>query len=130
VDADGPNGAPPTGTPEEIAYARVAAVQAAADVVLEGGQVYAVATREGEVHIREVTSHADGSAWWVEIHLHGNTVGGDPHFRIFNPPLLAADPAGPVEINGQCFREDPIAAVAQVVAGLGGATTDKRRRIA
>lgn len=125
-DQDDP-GRPPEGSPEQVAAARAAAVQAAADACLGDGQVYAVATPHGEVRICRVTSHAEGSATWVEVFLHGSTVGGDPHFRIFNPPMLAADPAGPVEINGQRFREDPLLAVAQVVAENGGAMTVRRR---
>lgn len=125
----GPEGTPPSGTPSEVAYARVSAVQAAADAVLVDGHVYAARTPEGEVRICRVTSHQEGDAHWVEVHLHGETTGGDPHFRIFNPPILAADPLGPVEINGQRFREDPLAAVAQVVASLGGATAQKTRRV-
>lgn len=128
VDAEAPEGAPPSGTPGEVASARVEAVQEAADAVLSDGQVYAVSTPDGEVRICQVTSHQDGEAHWVEVFLHGATEGGDPHFRIFNPPTLAADPLGPVEINGERFREDPMGAVAQVVASFGGATTNKMRR--
>lgn len=130
VDGDGPDGTPPSGTPSEVSSARVAAVQAAADTVLADGQVYAVRTPTGEVRICRITSHQEGEAHWVEVHLHGETAGGDPHFRIFNPPTLAADPMGPIEINGQRFREDPMAAVAQVVASLGGASTNRTRRSA
>lgn len=127
---DGPWGSAddvPTGTAEEMALARVEAVQRAADVVLADGAIYAVPTPQGEVHICEVTRQQDGPAAWVEVKLHGETQGGDPVFRIFNPPMLAEDPAGPIEINGRRYREDPIAAVAQVVGSLGGATINKGR---
>lgn len=38
--------------------------------------------------------------------------GAPPHFRIFNPPILAPDPAGDIEIGGRRYREDPVRAVA------------------
>jgi hypothetical protein len=125
---EGPNGAPPSGTPAEVANARVVAVQEAADAVLSDGQVYAASTRDGEVHICQVTTGTEEGVSWVDVRLHGDTVGGDPHFRIFNPPMLAADPAGPIEINGVRYREDPMAAVAQVIAAQGGATASRGRR--
>lgn len=118
----------PEGTPEEQAAARAAAVQAAADVALADGQIYAAVTPQGEVRICRITSHVEGTATWVEVYLQGAAEGSPPNFRIFNPPLLVADPNGTIEINGQHFREDPMLAVAYAVAEHGGATGPKRPR--
>lgn len=42
---------------------------------------------------------------------------GEPAYRIFNPPTLARDPLGDIEVRGQMYREDPLAAVAEAIAG-------------
>lgn len=91
---------------------------------------YVRRTRHGEVQLDTLTSHQDAEGnRWVEVMAGGGEVeGGDPHFRIFNPPLLVEDPAGPVERNGKRYREDPLAALAEVIGMNGGATRPKRRR--
>jgi hypothetical protein len=50
----------------------------------------------------------------LDIWLEGPVEGGDPHFRVFNPPnrYVAA---------GGVLVDDPIMALAAVVAGNGGA---------
>lgn len=93
------------------------------------GGVYATRTRAGEVHLEDVAQREDSAGQvYVDVTLAGTTEGGDPHFVIYNPPLLATDPTGPIEINGRRFREDPLAALAEVVALNGGARTEKRKR--
>lgn len=64
-------------------------------------------------------SEGDG-ATSVEVHLDGEVVGGDPHFRIINPPMLVEDPDGGIEVGGFRYREDPLAALAEVIARHGG----------
>lgn len=53
----------------------------------------------------------------VEVWL-GNNPNTDlpPAYRIFNPPTLVRDPLGSVEVRGQRYREDPLAAIAEVIA--------------
>lgn len=43
---------------------------------------------------------------------------GERHFRIFNPPTLVYDSAGTVQVRGRPHREDPLAALAQVIRGV------------
>lgn len=90
---------------------------------------YARRTRHGEVHLAAVAGiiTADG-LHAVEVRTAGQTEGGDPHFIIVNPPGLAEDPNGPIELNGRRFRDDPLAALAEVVAQHGGAISGKRKR--
>ena len=58
----------------------------------------------------------------------GDPAGGDPHFRIYNPPTLVPDPAGDVDRDGVRYRVDPVAAVAHAVALNGGARQDRGSR--
>jgi hypothetical protein len=103
---------------EPTAVRRVRAVEEAHD-----GSPVTVATTSGDVHIESLTTHEDGTRSYVDVRLAGETEGGDPSFRIVNPPTLVPDPAGDVEILGQRFRYDPIAAVAFVIAESGGAAS-------
>lgn len=90
---------------------------------------YVRRTRHGEVSLVQVQGAVlpDGLKV-VEVHAGGQVEGGDPHFVIVNPPTLVEDPAGDVEISGRRFREDPLAALAEVVGMHGGAMTGKRKR--
>jgi hypothetical protein len=119
--------------PEEPKNGRERAAGRAARTVAawrgNGREGYARRTRHGEVHlaaVQEVTTDSGVPA--VEVWVAGETEGGDPHFIIVNPPGLAEDPLGPVEVGGRRFREDPLAALAEVVALHGGARTQKRKR--
>ncbi len=67
---------------------------------------------------------------YVDVYADGATVGGDPHFRIINPPMLVEDPTGDIVVTGKSpngkpmtrtFREDPLGAIAEAIAGQGGA---------
>lgn len=127
MDQDGQD-FPPGVASQEDANGRVEAVQAAADVALADGATYAAATPHGQVHICDVTSAETDGVAYVEVTVAGETVGGDPHFRIFNPPTLVPDPDGPVEVRGRTYREDPMAALACVIANQGGATARRSRR--
>lgn len=88
---------------------RVEALQAAADLALP----YAVTTAHGTVRIGKVTSDGDH----VDVWLTGAPPDGEPSYRIVNPPLLAEDLAAPTG-----YREDPMLALAQVLAANGGAS--------
>ena len=52
---------------------------------------------------------------------------GDPLFRVFHPPLLVPDPEGDVEMHGQRYRRDPLAALAESIAANGGANRGRER---
>lgn len=83
------------------------------------------------VAIGQVTySQQDDTVPYVDVYTAGPTVGGDPHFRIINPPTLVEDPNGDIVVtskapNGKTvtrkYREDPVAAIAEAIAGQGGA---------
>jgi hypothetical protein len=105
---------------------RVRAVQRAAEAIGEDG--YVRMTRRGPVHLQSLTFHKEGEVEWVEAHLGGQTEGGDPHYRIFNPPTLVEDPDGDVQLTTGTYREDPLAAVAEVIAQYGGAQDMRRER--
>ncbi len=90
---------------------------------------YARITRAGEVQIEDVKTFVDPDGMTiVEVFVAGPTAGGDPHFRIINPPALVEDPAGP-EVRGQRrFRTDPLAALAEVIGQHGGTLVKEGRR--
>ncbi len=96
---------------------------------IKKGEVYARRTRRGEVNIARVELIDTPEAVGVEVWLAGATESGDPHFRIFSPPTLVADPEGDVVLEGRGrYREDPLAAIAEVVAVHGGRAVKGRRR--
>lgn len=103
---------------------RVRAVQRAAGAIPAEG--YQRQTRNGLVHIERVEFGKDGEVEWVDVHLAGVVSGGDPHFRLINPPALVPDPAGPIEVNGTRFRRDPMAALAEIVGQYGGAQAERK----
>lgn len=72
--------------------------------VKDGPRAYA--TKHGIVNIAAVE---DGGEGCVEVWVGGETVTGESHFRIFNPPTIAGG------------REDPMRAVAEAIAKHGGA---------
>lgn len=84
-----------------------------------------------EVAIAQVTYGEADDVSWVDVYTAGQTQGGDPHFRIINPPTLVEDPAGDIVVTStprpgrkpvtRRFREDPLGAIAQAIAAQGGA---------
>lgn len=64
-----------------------------------------------EVHFGHVKEIEGG----VEVWLGDNTT-RPPDYRIFNPPTLARDPQGDIEVRGQMYREDPLTTLAEVIA--------------
>ncbi len=85
-----------------------------------GDQPYVRTTPTGEVRIEALSlSEVDGTGV-LEISV-GDPENGDPRFRVVNPPTLVRDPDG-------SFREDPLAALAQVIGEHGGSARRKRGR--
>lgn len=78
-----------------------------------------VATEAGTVGILSLTVEQDQGTSYVSVVV-DDPSGGDPHFRIFNPPTLVPDPAGDVDRDGTRYRIDPVGAVALTVALNGG----------
>lgn len=95
------------------------------DAAAQAGVPFVHATSAGDVHIDRVTYHCEDGVDWVEVWTAGDTAGGDPHFRVVNPPILVADPAGDVHIGTGRFRRDPLAALAEAVAAAGGARSSR-----
>jgi len=87
---------------------------------------YLAQTRHGAVHIERFDFHKEGEHEWVEVHMGGQVEGGDPHFRIENPPTLVSDPAGDIELATGRYRHDPLAALAELVAQYGGAQAQRK----
>lgn len=89
-----------------------------------------VRTPYGEVALAGVEKRTDPDSGvdFLEVRLAGQPEGGDPHFRVVNPPLLVPDPGGPVELRGTRWREDPLAALAEAIGRNGGAMATRRRR--
>lgn len=117
-----------TRTPRQLARARVERVRQAGASLLQGGNVAAVRTRRGDVMISKIVPGEDAVSTWVDVTVAGETRGGDPNFRIVNPPTLVRDPQGDVILQSGTFREDPIAAIAEVIATHGGAQSSRKGR--
>jgi hypothetical protein len=82
-----------------------------------------VSTRYGSVSIADmrIVDGPGNSPSWVDVTCQGEVVGGDQHFRIFNPPTLVEDPNGEIiGSDGTRYRQDPILAVVESVATNGG----------
>jgi len=103
---------------------RVRAVQTAAADLPEEGLVSR--TRAGTVHIASVDFGKEGEVEWVDLTLAGQTEGGDPSMRIYNPPTLVSDPLGDIEVRGKRYRRDPLAALAELAAHHGGAQAPRK----
>lgn len=116
-------------TPSEVGPQRVRAVKRAHKAAGLGPEdVLAVRTVSGaEVHIAAIETHEDGARSYVDVTLAGVPEGGDPNFRIVNPPNLVPDPTGDVITERGRFRVDPIGAIAQVIAQNGGSARMKQR---
>lgn len=92
-------------------------------------ETLAVPTPRGTVHIDRAEVVEDGVRSYVDVWLTGSTENGERNYRIVNPPLLVPDPTGEhIGADGQRYRYDPAAAVAQVIADFGGARSDKKGR--
>lgn len=101
-----------------------------------GGSPREIPTPHGTVRLRRVefVEEVPGRPAHVEVWV-GDPAGGDPHFVIFNPPRLASDPRGDI-VRGDApgarvphrYRDDPLAAIAEVIAANGGAGRGGVRR--
>lgn len=92
----------------------------------EAGCPDAIATSHGMVRIADIALDGEGT---VSIRLAGQPSGTEGHYRVVNPPLLVSDPTGDVvTANNRRYRRDPLAAVAEVIGGLGAAAARRRRR--
>lgn len=95
----------------------------------QGGQ-YVTRTPHGEVILEALEKVDEGTGLaYLEVWTGGATEVGDPHFRVVNPPLLVKDPEGDVEVRGERYREDPLAALAEVIGANGGAVATRRRAL-
>jgi len=106
-------------TASENARARTRAVRDAYDGPAT------VSTPDGDVAIESLVAHDDGLRSRVEVRV-SDAAGGDPDFVIVNPPTLVPDPAGEIVVHGVRCREDPLAAVAYVIASNGGAAMKQK----
>lgn len=91
-----------------------------------GNEPVRVRTVHGDISIARIEDGPDGT---VNVFLDGETQSGEVHFRIVNPPTLALDPSGDIELHGQRYREDPLAAIAEAIAMHGGVRSTKKRRV-
>lgn len=85
-----------------------------------GDQPYVWATPAGEVRIQALSVLELDGHEVLDVTV-GDPTNGDPHFRVVNPPTVIREPDG-------SYREDPLAAVAQVIGEHGGAARRKRGR--
>lgn len=92
------------------------------------GMTFPVAmdTRFGPVSFGSITVQTDVQGQdYAEIYLNGQNENDDPHFRVWNPPLLVPDPLGDIGIPNEdgtitTYREDPVMALAEALALRGG----------
>lgn len=119
---------PPTPSPGPPRRSRRQRTQAVRDALaVHGHGPHPYRTPDGHVvmtDIRVVTDPDGGDV--VEVYV-ADPENGDPAFRVINPPRYVPDPDGQVVLNGRRFREDPLAALAHVVAQHGGRHKDPRR---
>lgn len=89
-----------------------------------------VQTSRGDVVLEDVAYRWDpeSEVAYLEVTV-GGPAGGDPHYRVVNPPQLVEDPDGDVELRGRRWRVDPLAALAEVIGRNGGATLRRDRRM-
>ena len=105
---------------KESQNARTRLAERAARTALRGGPIVRTTPR-GEVRVHEVdvATTPEGLEYLEVRAAPGES--GESHYRIFNCPTGVRRPDGSV-------AEDPVAALAEVLALYGGATPRKRRR--
>lgn len=83
-------------------------------------------TRRGDVELGELVFVAatDTEPAVVEVRPVGDD-SGEVAYRIVNPPVHVTDIEGDIDMNGQYYRQDPVAAIAEVIAQFTG---PRRRR--
>jgi hypothetical protein len=107
---------PDTKTPPKQATDRVEVTMRGFAERATPGQPTIVDTSHGQVRIGAAVSRVVGGTGCVEIWMEGQPPTDAPAFRIFNPPLLVADPKGDILCGGRTYRQDPVAAVAELIA--------------
>jgi len=109
---------PPDLPPQALVRMRADRVMAA----IEGQEFpLAVNSRYGPVQFGSIVRKTDPEGNdYIEVFLRGESESGDPHFRVWNPPLLIEDPQGPIVAGDRHYREDPLSALVEVVARHGG----------
>lgn len=112
---------------DAIRQARAERARAVVDAYAAAGCPITVQTRHGTVRIAAVTLESADDAPYVGVRIHPGQ-DRDPDYRIFNPPLTVADPDGDIVTSSGRYRYDPVAAVAEVIGGLGAAADSRRRR--
>lgn len=76
-----------------------------------------VRSRSGDIQFSRIDfKEINSDTVCVEVWV-GTSTDGPPHYRFFNPPTLARDSEGDIEIDGRRYREDPMAAIAEVILG-------------
>ena len=84
------------------------------DYAPDGGPFAVQLRRGGQVQFESVATKTNSEGVEVlEVYLGRGTESGDPHYIITNPPIYVREPDG-------SLREDPIMAVAEVLAFKGG----------
>jgi hypothetical protein len=108
-------------TPEDKVKLKAKAKKVA-DKAKEHTEPFSVRSKFGEVQFQTVTQKTDADdVDYIEVYLKGQTENGDPHFKIWNPPLMVRN------LDGS-LTEDPLQALAEVVARHGGRRKGPRRR--
>ena len=84
------------------------------DYVPDGGPFAVPLRRGGQVKFvsLDTRTNAEGVEE-LEVYVDGDPEGEDPHFIIVNPPIYVRERDG-------SLTEDPVAAVAEVIARAGG----------
>lgn len=118
--------------PEGRDGARALAVRNAWKAQVEpGGKLVLRTARGQEVHIGRLGRSGNAVEVWLAGDAEGSyqeTYERPPDYRIENPPTLVEHGAGDLEIRGRRFRADPLQALAEVIATLGGARGQRGRR--
>jgi hypothetical protein len=92
------------------------------DYAPDGGAFAVQLRRGGQVQIQSLDTKLDAEGCEVlEVYIGPGSERGDPHFIITNPPTYVKERDG-------SLTEDPIAAVAEVIARFGG--RQKGRKLA
>lgn len=98
-----------------------------ADVLRSAGPgPHRLTTPHGPVLIADMTVTVDPDTGATVVEVYSGDF-PDPHIRVINPPRYIPDPAGPVEMGGKQWRDDPLAALAHVIAQHGNPHTPMRR---
>ncbi len=99
----------------EARYAlRTRAVREAAERSGHGGNPVTATTSDGRHsyawdRIERVSTNE------IRVYPVGAPPGSDTYVSIVNPPILVRDRGGPILIHGERFREDPLAAIADIM---------------